>query len=67
MQETIFGETKLTGSVRQQLEQVQMGEGVDNAKELLHKWAEFQLGINPATVDMIIVADRVSRNILNAN
>jgi len=65
MQKDIFGEVKLTGSIRQQLEQVLMSEKVASPKELLQKWAEIQLSLPAAMTDRIIVADRTSRDVFN--
>lgn len=63
MQSNIFGETKLTGTIEQQLLQIIDSEMVLDAKDLLNKWAKYQHDLNEAQIQAVLSADRVARSL----
>lgn len=64
MQQDIFGNCRLTGSLESQLSEVYHSTNAKTVKELVRAWAEFQYGLTPFVVDSIISADRVARNVI---
>lgn len=64
MQQDIFGETKLVGSLESQLSEVYHNTNAKTVKELVREWAAFQYNLTPFVVDQIISADRIARNII---
>lgn len=69
MQTTITGETTLTGSLRQQLEEVNRNGSFKSPKEIRNEWFYIKHGLKLTDEQMneILSADRVSRDVFNQN